>query len=395
MKEHIRLAFRWLKSRGLRSYLTILGITIGIAAIVSLISLGEGLKQAINEQFEILGGNLVFVMPASIEVGLSDHDVSLIKGIRGVEKVAGLSSIIAKVKYKGKVSYLWVSGISEDAQDILLKGSGVRIEKGQEKFSKDDKYKVAIGYRLWNGDVFDRKVNLGDKIEIQGKKFEVVSLIGKIGNREDDSNVYIPLKAFKELFKIKDKYIMIIARIKDGYSTRKISEEIADVLRKDRNLEKGEEDFQVMSYEQIRESVNAILDAINVVVLGIAAISLFVGGVGIMNTMYTSVLERTREIGVMKAVGAKNRDVLMIFLIESGILGLIGGIVGVLIGSIASKLVEILAAMEAGSELIKAAIMPELILGSLLFSFIIGCISGLLPSYQASKLNPVDALRYE
>jgi len=111
--------------------------------------------------------------------------------------------------------------------------------------------------------------------------------------------------------------------------------------------------------------------------------------------MYTSVLERTREIGVMKAVGAKNRDVLMIFLIESGILGLIGGIVGVLIGSIASKLVEILAAMEAGSELIKAAIMPELILGSLLFSFIIGCISGLLPSYQASKLNPVDALRYE
>ncbi len=142
------------------------------------------------------------------------------------------------------------------------------------------------------------------------------------------------------------------------------------------------------------ESFQVILNIIQIFLIGIAAISLVVGGIGIMNTMYTSVLERTKEIGIMKSIGAKNSDILIIFLIESGILGLIGGLIGIILGMSFSKLIE-LGAKLAGYGMIQVSFPLLLILGTLLFSFLIGTISGVLPARQASKLKPVDALRYE
>ncbi|MCK4491202.1 MAG: ABC transporter permease, partial [Candidatus Altiarchaeales archaeon] len=194
---------------------------------------------------------------------------------------------------------------------------------------------------------------------------------------------------------VKDDYITIMARAKPNYDPEKVAEKIKEKLRKDRGLEKGEEDFMVLTMEQMKEAVGIVLDATQAVVVGIAFISLFVGGVGILNTMYTSVLERTKEIGVMKAVGARNSDIMLLFLIESGTVGLVGGLIGCLIGASISKGLEYIAVTQLDQTLIQASITPELIIGALLFSFIVGCISGVLPARQASKLKPVDALRYE
>ncbi len=187
---------------------------------------------------------------------------------------------------------------------------------------------------------------------------------------------------------------MIIAKVSSGTDIEEVAKDVKKELRKDRNLEEGKEDFIVKSPTQLLESFNTILIVLQVMLIGIASISLLVGGIGIMNTMYTSVLERTQEIGIMKSIGAKNSDILTIFLFESGILGFLGGLIGVIIGIILSKTVEIIAS-SLGFALLKPYISIWLVIGALTFSFLIGIFSGVFPAMQASKLNPVEALRYE
>ena len=163
-------------------------------------------------------------------------------------------------------------------------------------------------------------------------------------------------------------------------------------MRRDHDVKEGEEDFQVTTSIQLMEGFNNILNVVQIVLIGIAAISLFVGGIGIMNTMYTSVLQRRKEIGIMKSIGATNTAILTIFLFESGILGIIGGTIGVIFGLLLSKGVELGASL-AGIDLLKAYISIPLIMSALVFSFLIGALSGFMPAKQASKLQPVDALR--
>ena len=174
-----------------------------------------------------------------------------------------------------------------------------------------------------------------------------------------------------------------------------IAEKIKVELRRFRDVKKDEEDFDIQTPEQLLGSFGDVLNIVQSVLIGIAAISLLVGGIGIANTMYTAVIERTKEIDIMKSVGAQNKDILLIFVIESGMLGLAGGAIGIAVGIGLSKLVEYLAFVYLGTSLIKAFFPWYLILGSLLFSFLVGTISGLLPARQAASLKPVDALRYE
>jgi putative ABC transport system permease protein len=176
---------------------------------------------------------------------------------------------------------------------------------------------------------------------------------------------------------------------------QQISENINSKLIKFRGLTEKTKDFYISTPEELLASFDIILNIITAFLVGIAAISLLVGGIGIMNTMYTSVLERTKEIGTMKAVGAKNSDILWIFLFESGLIGLIGGIMGVVLGYGISKTVEIIAITSLKTTLLRAAVPPYLLFGCLGFAFLIGALSGTIPALMASKLKPVDALRYE
>jgi len=235
---------------------------------------------------------------------------------------------------------------------------------------------------------------LGDKLIVNGQAFDVVGIIDKMGDPDMDNGIVIPMDTYMDLYDT-EEFNYLLVRVVGGEDTEKVADEIKRKLRDTRNVDEGEEDFVVQTVSELMDSVGVILDALSAIVIGIAAISLFVGGVGIMNTMYTAVLQRTNEIGVMKAIGARNDQILKLFLIESGMIGLIGGVIGIAIGIGLSKIVEFIGRVTLNTILLKAYFPWYLILGALAFAFIVGTLSGLLPARQASKQSPVESLRYE
>jgi putative ABC transport system permease protein len=194
---------------------------------------------------------------------------------------------------------------------------------------------------------------------------------------------------------LSERVDVILIQVKEGENVTEVSKEIEKSLRRYRGITEKTQDFTVSTPEELLESFQIILKIITAFLVSIAGISLVVGAVGIANTMYTSVVERTREIGVMKAIGAKNSDIAQIFLIESGLLGLVGGIIGVILGYLISKIVEIVAVNQLNTNLLQVASPWYLVTGCLFFGFAIGALSGVFPAIQASKTNIVDALRYE
>ena len=395
MLQYFKLAIKNITQRKLRSWLTIIGIIIGIAAIVSLISISNGMEHAISEQFERFGIDIITVMPAdfmgsqsAVTSQFSDRDVKTIEKVSGLKYVIPLIMQTAKVSFHNQEKYLQVFAYeaSPEIEDIW-EALGFEAEKG--RFPREGQGKVVgLGSRAAT-DLFNDEIHVRNNIYINDAKFKVTGIAKEIGNSQDDNSIFMPLDAGEELFNETDYTgIMIIA--KEGVDVDGAADRIERRLENHRD----DKDFQVMTASQIIERISGILAIIQLVLVGIAGISLLVGAIGIMNTMFTSVLERTRDIGVMKAIGAKNSDILTIFLLESGLLGLVGGIIGIILGMALSKLVEIIATHALGPVL-KAYFPWYLILGALLFSFIVGCLSGIMPARRASKLNPVDALRYE
>ncbi len=404
MKDHFSLAFNNLRRRKLRSWLTMIGIFIGIAAVVALISLGQGLQGYLTETFEQMGANKLMVMPGSgIGIGmmasadkLTNKDLEVIEKTKGVDMAAEIIYGSTLIKFKDEAKANFVIGLpTDETADVFKEIGGFETTEGRD-LKEEDKYKIVIGYLVAkdNG-FFDKAVQLRDKLIIKNKEFRVVGVMGQIGNPQDDSQVYIPLETAKEIFDKQDEIDAVYVQIKPGYEPADVAEDIKKQLRKARNEKQGEETFSVQTFEQLLETFQSVFAVVQAVLVGIAAISLLVGGVGIMNTMYTAVIERTKEIGTMKAVGARNSDILFIFLFESGLLGLVGGAIGIGIGIGLGKTAEYIASAALGTDLLKAVFPWYLILGALTFSFLVGCISGVAPAYQASRLKPADALRYE
>jgi len=237
------------------------------------------------------------------------------------------------------------------------------------------------------------RINLGDKVEINDVKVEIVGFFEEVGNPTDDAQFYMSQEGFQEIFDIEDfEYVYLKAA--SDQNPAALAEKIKEKFRKHRGLKKGEEDFTVQTFEDVLKTFTNVILILNGVLVIIALISVVVAAVNIMNTMYTSILERTREIGVMKSIGAQNKTILFAFVAESGILGLIGGIFGIGLGYLIARLGGAIAA-SAGLSLLRPAFPWWLIVGCLLFAFLVGAVSGLIPSIQASKLRPVDALRYE
>jgi len=240
---------------------------------------------------------------------------------------------------------------------------------------------------------FDKAVKVGKTINIEGKDFEVIGILEGSGSLMMNDAVIIFHDEVKDLLNIGDEIDIIGVKVENARIAEETAERIEKALRKDRNLKKGEEDFSVETPSQVLGAVTNILTAVNAVVVGIAMISLIVGGIGIANTMYTSVLERKKEIGTMKAIGAKNSDILLIFLIESGLLGLVGGVIGALLGAGIALGIATGANNYFENQIILINLSIPLLTSVITFSFLVGIISGLIPSYQASKLKPVEALR--
>lgn len=401
--DYIKFAIGNFRRRKIRSFLTMIGIFIGIAAVVSLIGLGEGLRNAIISQFDFLGSDVLSVQAQGLAIagppGTGTATPLTDDLADKIEKVSGVEAAINRYLKSGTLEFNEVQSIGSaismaegDDRKVLETMANLKTEQG--RLLKDgDGRKVVLGINFADEDRFNGGINAGDNILLSGIKYEVIGMIKKSGNFFMDNAVLVNEDVLLEDFGDDGEVNIIVVKLKSADIVDDVKVDIEKLLRKERNVKVGEEDFSVESPKGTIDALNNSLFAVQLFVYIIAAISLVVGGIGIMNTMYTAVLERTKEIGVMKSIGAKNSTIFTLFSIESGLLGMVGGIVGIILGLTFAYGLAAIGRAALGGELIQAHVGPELIIGALLFSFIIGTIAGVLPALQAARLQPVDALR--
>jgi len=404
MKDfYLKFSINNLKHRKLRSWLTMIGIFIGIAAVVALIGLGEGLRSAINSQFGFLGTDILSVTASGgfgppgtgVVDPLTNKELDSIRRVQGVIGAGGRILESGKLKFNNQVGFGYAVSLPDgDDRKVMEHLMNMKAEKGR-LLENGESGSVFLGANFAeeeNG--FGKAMLPGSKIEILDQEFKVIGIMEKKGSFQLDGAVFINENDLRELVDRPDnEYDIIAVQFDENSDVEKIESKIEKELRKIRNVKEGEEDFSVETPQSALESVNSILLGIQIFVYIIASISLLVGGIGIMNTMYTAVVERTKEIGIMKSIGSTNSTIFTLFFIESGFLGSIGGVIGALLGFLLAYGLAFIGQIALGSDLISAKIGPSLIIGAILFSFTIGTFFGTLPAYQASKLNPVESLR--
>lgn len=404
------IALKSLGHRKLRTFLTVLGVVIGVAAIIGMVSATNAISNSITKQIEKFQTNVIEVVPGQFKLGfsvfpsqvmrntLTEKDAKIIESIAGVEAVSSSvhsSGIISKGKEKFSLTIL---GIDENFEKINTIG----ILKG--RYPKNPK-EVLIGYSVAY-DLFDKPIALKEKIYIDGKSFRVIGIMNKAGGifKSVDSMVYIPKQTLREMKNLdKESVNAIDVKVEENADPEEVAEEIEYRLAKAHHVSLDEKDFTVFSPKFSKEIASQITSMLQILLGSIAGISFLVGAIGIANMMFTSVLERIREIGILKAIGATDRQVMLIFLIEAGLIGIIGGVIGIFLGYglgegfllLRQYMLTHSGLVETAFSIPKIEIDIKLSLAALLMSFIIGIAAGIIPARKAAKLEPVEALRYE
>jgi len=385
----ILLASKNIKNRGIRSWLTMIGIFIGIAALVSLITMGQGLQTAITGQFSTIDPDKLIITnvdtgfgpPGSTAVEkLDDDDKELLESINGVDVVVQRLVRVVSFEFNDKTEFSFVANIPQekDAIDVVYDALNIELEEGR-LLDQNDRRKVILG-NDYTSDDFGKEIRLGKTVTIQGEDFEVIGFLKKAGTFILNGAIIMPDKDLRDILNIDDEYDILIVQVKDAKEVDDVKSTIERKFRKDRDLDLGEEDFSVQTPQQGIQTINTVLLSIQFVIIGIALISLLVGGIGITNTMYTSVLERRKEIGIMKSIGAKNSDIITIFLAESALLGLVGGIVGIIIGlGLAYGAAAGISGALGGLEFVITPNTSLLIFAGA-FSVLVGTLSGVFPA---------------
>jgi putative ABC transport system permease protein len=378
----------------MRSALTILGITVGIGAVIALISIGLGMQESITAELVEMA-DVIMVTPGSTELGtigtfgsFTDRDLEAVRRIGGVKDAVGMKSGVEDVEFRGETFRLTVTGINP--QDITAvfgetiqreeEGSATGVTAGRDLRENDNKA-CEIGYSIAY-DYFEDDIGVNDRLTINGTKFRVVGVLEKQGGfRSDtDSAIYVTTRDSMSILD-NDDISIIFVRV------RNIEERIDDNHKLD--------DFtSAMTMGSAVEQLESVFGILQAVLLAIASISLIVAAMGIMNTMLMSVMERTHEIGVMKAIGAKNRNILSLFLLEAGVVSLLGGICGCILGFIGARAISFGIATAFDVE-IAAIVKPEVLLGGIAVAVVVGVLSGLYPARKASKMSPVEAVKYQ
>jgi putative ABC transport system permease protein len=372
-------------------------------SIVSLIALGEGLRVAVSSQFGGLAPDAFNVVAGQVQGPPGSGDVKLfiekevdkISSLREVELAAGRNLAFTSLEHSGSTIFVSVINLPEGEKKELIKYiTNLNLEKG--RFIRDgEQNRVIIGHSVANRESLSRPIQIDSRIKINGRDFIVVGIAEKAGNFAFDGSIIINDDDFFRIFdNEKNTYSFIVGKKRDVYSMEQAVNAVERALRSERRLKEGQEDFRVSTPQGTIDNLNSTLFAVQLFVYIIAGISILVGGIGIMTTMYTTVVERTKEIGIMKAIGATNENIFFIFFIESGFIGLLGGIIGVILGAGTALGLAYLGSLFLGDNLIQAQLSPLLLIGALIFSFLLGSFFGTFPALRAAKMNPVDALTH-
>ena len=401
--DYLILALKNLKHRGIRSWLTLLGIFIGVTAVVALIGLGSGLQAAVGAQFGIsstqvltvqAGGVNAFGAPGSGAVNkLTTDDVDAVERLSSVEMAIPRIITSGKMEFNDVVGFGMALSVPDGVERrFAYEVMDLEVETG--RMLKDgDVNNVVLGYNYWkDGDIFGEPIVPGKTVLLMDERFKVVGILKKTGSFMIDGLVTVNEARLRDLMDYDDDVDIIAVKVRSEDDMDRAREDIEKLMRKRRDVDIGEEDFEVSTPEAMMETVNSVLGGVQAFIIIIASISILVGALGIVNTMTTSVLERRKEIGIMKAIGAKNSQVFMQFFFESGMLGLIGGLVGIVLGTLIS-----VGGIVGINNFIGAELSPSidfiLIGGALVGSFVVGAVAGIAPAMQAAKQNPVEALR--
>jgi len=395
LAESLKIASFALARNKLRSFLTMLGIIIGVASVVLLMSLGAGLQESIVQQLEKLGTNTIYVTPGSFEGGIAgtrSRQTNKLK-IKDAEEIRKNVHNIVAVS-AGIESAVTVGYQGEERKNVIFLAVEPQFtEIGEYKLAKGryfTKSENASGKRLAiiGQTIVDKLLKgsepLGKEIIVKDKKYKIIGVFEKQGStlgQDADNIVVLPLKTAQQQLNF-NQPTWFLVKVNEAKNITQVKSEIKNLLLK--RLSKDE--FSILSQEEALGIANTILGIVTTVLAGIAAISLLVGGVGISNIMLVSVTERTKEIGLRKAVGAKPSDILIQFLIEAVVLSVTGGVIGLILASLGTLAIGIF---------MKATITPLAVILAFCFSAIVGIIFGVAPAIRAARLNPIDALRYE
>ena len=406
----LKHAFGMVLHSKVRSWLTILGIVIGVASVVAIMSIGGSMQDTMTEQLGGLGGDIL-TLTAGFSRGMSMFgmgdgegpegggstatdeepvldrtDVQALRAIPDIEAFDTQISGSVEVSYLGKSGSVRLTGVD---QKVWSRVTTSEIGEGRMLDSADQNV-IVIGGKLAES-YFDKPIGLNQMVTIEENVFRVVGILD-----DTSTNIYMPIQMAYQMLDDKENgiYDSIVIKVKDEEKLNETIGKIETKLMMIRHVTEKTKDFSISSSKQMQETRSEMMSSMNSFLIAIAAVSLIVGAVGVANSMFTSVLEKTKEIGIMKSIGARNKDILSIFLFNAALIGLVGGFLGVIFGTILSAM---LPALMGETSMLRGGTFVSVnsIIIALSVSVIIGIIAGFVPAYQASKLKPVVALRYE
>ncbi|MDK2917632.1 MAG: putative transport system permease protein [Candidatus Petromonas sp.] len=387
-KMAIKVALKNIRTNKMRTFLTMLGIIIGVSAVIILVSVAQGTTENITKRIESLGTNLlsISIRGRGTEDSISMEEIEKLKNKKGIDSVAPVVNGNVTVKYETETMDVTLEGVDQNYSNVRNHHS----EYGRAINPIDVEYRqkiVLLGSEVKN-ELFGDANPIGEKIQINGNDFKVVGVLEEKGSSlggNNDEKILIPISTAQRFLRttgIRNIYIQATS----ADIVEDVQVEVENFLLKKFNND--EDAYRVFNQAEMLSTMGEVTNNMTMMLGGIAAISLLVGGIGIMNIMLVSVTERTREIGIRKAIGAKRKDILIQFLLESAVISGLGGLIGVLLGIGGSDLLTRFFSLNT-------KISPFILIISYSFSIIVGMFFGIYPASKASKLKPVDALRFE